>query len=261
LSDLAFGFVNSLVLNLTWVNLVYFGSIILFAAAVDAKLIVKLIIYLFLSYITYFKFLNLAIVGNPKYQLEWLSTLILCLFGYLVVTLTRSSVIGIFLVLTTVTTLTNLWQNITTPDEYVVFSSLNDRGNFEIDTISNQTYYLVNPLHDYQEILAQVPSQSREGCLVMGTTYGQILEIMAGRTRTEIENIRGIKGNFVQSQLLGKLDTPRSEFDDALKVRADCIITTTLPNVKRDVSFSQWGLEFVSKNNRFRDTLRIFLKH
>ncbi len=260
LSELAFGFVNSAVLNLTWVNLAYFGIIILFAVVMDARIFVKLIIYFLLSYIVYFKFLNLAIVGNPKYQLEWFSTLLLCLFGYLVVRLKRSVLISIFLVLTIVSTLTNLWQNIAAPDKYVVFDSLNSSGNFKIDIISNQTFYLVNPHHDYQEILSQVPLQSRERCLVTGTTYGQILEIMAGRSRSEIANLKTIKGNFVQSQLLGKTKVPRSEFDDALKVGADCIITTTLPSAKRDVSFSQWSLEFVSKDNQFRDTLRIFLR-
>ena len=259
-SETAQGFMHSLTLNHSWANLIYLGIIFCFAISLELKLSFKIITFTFLSYVTYFEFLNSEIVGNPKYQLEWLSTLILTLIGFLLVRLKVSSHIRVFYILTSLSLLTNVWQNLALPQVYSVFNSSVNVQKIHIDRFNIQTFYLVNPIHDYEAFLDRVPSGYRGTCLIMGTTYGEILEVMAQRTRGEIEHIKKLRIELEQLRVLGIDKAIKSEFDNAAKAGVSCLITSANPEKKRDLTFREWDLFYEAVGSKSNDTLRIFLK-
>jgi hypothetical protein len=259
-SDTAQGFMHSLTLNLSWANLIYLGLVLCFAISLELKVSFKIVTFTFLSYLTYFEFLNSEIAGNPKYQLEWLSTLILTLIGFLLVRLKVFSYIRVFYVLTSLSLLVNVWQNLASPQVYSVFDSSVNMQKVYIDRFNIQTFYLVNPIHDYEAYLDRVPLSYRGTCLIMGTTYGQILEVMAQRTRGEIGHIKRLRIDLEQLRVSGRDKAMNSEFDNAAKAGIKCLITSANPEKKRDLTFREWDLFYEAVGAKSDDTLRIFLK-
>ena len=259
-SDAALTFINLLSLNLTWMNLIYFGLILFFAIALELKLVFKILLFVVLSYVIFFQILNSTIAGNPKYQFEWLSTLLLVLIGFLVVRLKRTSLFRVFYILTILSFLANLWQNLAAPQVYSVFNSSVETQEIKVDKFSIQTYYLINPVYDYKKFLDRVPFSNRGTCLITGTTYGQILEVLARRSRAEVEQIKKFRRDLGYLRLAGNIIDGASEFDNAAKVGASCLITSAHPKAERDLTFHQWGLFYEAEGLKSDDALRIYLR-
>jgi hypothetical protein len=252
-------FLTASSLNMSWVNIFVFLVMLGFVFLTNIGTSWKIALYLALSFLTYFIVLNPAIEGSPKYQLEWLSTLMLVLNGYLVTRIRHSYLLKSFLLLVSLLITTNIWQGFFTQYQYEVRVKSVQAVPLSLKQSSNSVIFLDHPLHNYEKILHRVPKAERGRCLIMGTTYGQILEIMAGRSREEILRVRELKGAFVQAKNEEVIMRSSADFDIASLVGVKCLISPLRLDGNTNRVSSQWFLYYSDKDSRSADHLKIYL--
>lgn len=253
-------FLSSLVINQTWINIITFIILFILALKVNLKSFVFIVIYILLSFIVYFIFLDFTIVGNPKYQLEWLSTLTLCLVGSILTSFKGSFLIGTFSVLTIIIICFNILQSLNPPRQYQVLDSSLNYSYKPGQIYSLSDFALVNPIDKYEDVLARVPSSYRSRCSISGTTYGQILEILAGRNQAEILNLKALHVELFKNRNDSSKMANSSDFDLASESGFRCLITRGDLIRSRDSSFSEWYLFYKGVGDLSHDKLKIYLR-